>query len=401
MKDWRLSQSDVCSFFNEGSEQGRSLSMGTKILLGCYEIPGWGGASTSSYNLFRRLQRDGLDVHYLNIVDEQDAGFFRYAYGDDYGNPRQLDKVHNCVLDERLFAAHPRLASLVSQLSPDLLLGAGYIAALLMKQAAPKRRLVFLTAGCNQVKEYLISRKRRGTFTLSEFRQHVKPGYTFFHVHEKEAVEASDFIVTHSYMIKDLIQWLFPHCSGKVYSNVVWKAEWIAQDAIDHTGLSKPFSERDIDVIFVASSWLRPEKNYALVRQIVSRNKGLNMHIVGEVDSRLRGAKEHGLVTKRRQLFTLLGRAKTLVCPSLFDAAPGILWEASAMGCNVVASKNCGNWMLCNDRLLVDRFELSSFVDRVSLSLTGKLEDNMDYFLQAGSYQDLLEILLLFCDAHE
>lgn len=367
--------------------------MGIKILLGCYEIPGWGGASTSSYNLFRRMQRDGLDVHYLNIVDEQDADFFFYAYGDDYGNPKRLDNVHNCVLDERLFAAHPHLASLVSQLSPDLLLGSGFIAALLMKQAAPERRLVFLTAGCNQVKQYLISRKRWGTFTLSEFRQHVKPGYTFFHVREKEAVEICDFIITHSYMIKDLIQWLFPHCSGKVYSNVVWKAECIVQGALDFAELSRPFVERDIDVIFVASSWLRPEKNYALVRKIVSRNRGLNMHIVGEVDSRLRGAKEHGLVTKRRQLFTLLGRAKTLVCPSLYDPAPGILWEASAMGCNVIASKNCGNWMLCNDRLLVHPFELSSFVDRISLSLAGKLEDNMGYFWQTNSYQDLIDTI--------
>ena len=30
------------------------------------------------------------------------------------------------------------------------------------------------------------------------------------------------------------------------------------------------------------------------------------------------------------------------------DAAPGILFEGAVMGCNLVASKNCGNWEVCH-----------------------------------------------------
>ena len=76
--------------------------MNKKILLGCYEIPGYGGASTRNYALFEIMQREGFDVHCLNIIDEQDVDYFRYIYGVNYGNPKRLDNVHNCILKDSL-----------------------------------------------------------------------------------------------------------------------------------------------------------------------------------------------------------------------------------------------------------------------------------------------------------
>ena len=63
------------------------------------------------------------------------------------------------------------------------------------------------------------------------------------------------------------------------------------------------------------------------------------------------------------------------------------------MGCNVVATRNCGNWMLCNKRLVADPFCLNIFLDKIRLSLNGKLEDHMDYFLRSNSYQNLIDTL--------
>ena len=364
-----------------------------RVLMGCYEVPGWGGANTSAYSLFERMQQDGLDVHYLNIVDVQDAVFLRYLYGETCGNPKLLDDVHTLVLDESLFSAHPRLAETIEGLSPDVMVGDGYIAALLMKKAVPKRPLVFYTAGCNQVTSYLAGRRRWGTFSLDEFLQHARGGTRVFHAREKEASELADLIVTHAEMIRELCEVLFPYQRGKVLPGIMWRAELIAQDAAQYADLSVPFSGRDIDVIFVANSWLRAEKNYKLVRKIASKCRHLRVHVIGEVEKRLPGTTHHGLITRRQDLFALLGRAKAIVSPSLFDAAPGILWEGSAMGCNVIAAKNCGNWMLCNEQLLVHRYSANNFLDKISLSMAGKMEDNMDYFLRTDSYQEFLETL--------
>jgi glycosyltransferase involved in cell wall biosynthesis len=368
--------------------------MGKKILLGCYEVPGYGGASTASYKLFELMQKDGLDVHFLNVIDEQDADYFGYAFGENLGNPKLLDNVHNCVLNSPLFTPHPELDALLSDLSPDTLLGIGYIAAYLLKQAAPKKRLIFLTAGCEQAKKCIATKS--DALSVSKYIRGAKGPPVVFHKLEKETVALSDLVITHSDMIGFFYQYFFPNQSGQIYPDVIWFAEWIYKEALDYSGLQKPFHERDIDVIFVASSWSRPEKNYNFVKKIASQCKDLNIHVVGETEKKLPHAEYHGLVTGREELFALMGRSKAIICPSLFDAAPGILFEASAMGCNIIASKNCGNWQICNEALLVDPFNLNNFLEKISLSLSKKYEDNIDYFMKTKSYKNLIETISVF-----
>jgi hypothetical protein len=82
------------------------------------------------------------------------------------------------------------------------------------------------------------------------------------------------------------------------------------------------------------------------------------------------------------------------VCPSSFDAAPGILFEASVMGCNVVTSKNCGNWELCNDRLLVSEYTADAFAEAIRHAHTAKFADHMARFLDRSSYRSLKDVLL-------
>jgi glycosyltransferase involved in cell wall biosynthesis len=367
-----------------------------RILLGCYEVPGRGGASTSTYYLFDMMQRDGFDVHYLNIIDSADDVYFRYLFGENVGNPKLLADVHNCVLGDRLFAPHPELAECIEELSPHLLVGDGFIAALLMKRAAPQKRLVFLPSGCSQVMSYLRGRGRRGDFRLDRFLQRMTGGSAIFDAREEQAVEVSDLVIAHSDLIQDLLHCFFPQHSGKIYPQVMWRAEWIRRDALGHAQLRRPFCDRDIDLLFVASRWSRPEKNYELVKRIASQCRDLDVHIIGEVGQELVGVVHHGFLIRREDLFGLMGRAKTVVCPSLFDAAPGILFEASAMGCNLIASKNCGNWRICNEQLLVDPFHPHGFMEKVRLSLAREIGDNMDRFLKSSSYADLIEILSVF-----
>jgi glycosyltransferase involved in cell wall biosynthesis len=162
---------------------------------------------------------------------------------------------------------------------------------------------------------------------------------------------------------------------------------------LSYATAQRPFEQREIDALFVASSWNRPEKNFPLVEEIAARARNCTVHIVGEVERQVPYAIHHGLVAEREELFSLMGNAKTVVCPSTFDAAPGILFEASAMGCNVVASRNCGNWRLCHKELLVEPFSAAQFLQKIRYSLSRKYEDNMRLFLGSGSYRNLLETL--------
>lgn len=368
--------------------------MSKRILFGCYEIPGYGGANTATYQLFHLMRQDNFEVSYLNIIDEQDAEYYNYTFGNNFGNPKSLDNVYNCTLSGPLYYPHPELTALMRELSPDLLIGIDYIAALLMKRAYPEKRLIFITAGCQQVKDSVIGRKVRDSITQARMIERAVGRPHTPCREESEAVDISDLIITHSDMTMSLFHYFFPYHTGKIHPNVIWFGEWIYQEASNYCRVKRPFSERDIDILFISSSWGRAEKNYELVKQIAVRLKGVKIHVVGEVDEKSPSLTHHGLVTERGQLFALMERAKTVVSPSLIDAAPGILFEASAMGCNIVASKNCGNWMICNEHLLVDPFTSDQFLQRIALSLSRKFEDNMDFFFETHSYRNLTETIL-------
>jgi glycosyltransferase involved in cell wall biosynthesis len=179
---------------------------------------------------------------------------------------------------------------------------------------------------------------------------------------------------------------------GKAYANLISIGDCVYAEAARFAHLQQPFTSRDIDAIFIASDWNRPEKNYALVRRIASACADLTFHIVGRHDSDAVPARYHGVVTQRDALYALLGRAKAIVCPSRFDPAPGVLFEASAMGCNVVTSPNSGNWELCHEQLLAR--SPAAFAACTRLATTAPFADHRDRF--RGGYHDLVDTLTAF-----
>jgi hypothetical protein len=64
------------------------------------------------------------------------------------------------------------------------------------------------------------------------------------------------------------------------------------------------------------------------------------------------------------------------------------------MGCNVIASPNCGNWQLCNEQLLADRCSPEAFLSKIKLSLAEPYKDNQEHF--RGGYEDLVDTLSVF-----
>jgi glycosyltransferase involved in cell wall biosynthesis len=368
--------------------------MGRRLLIACYEVPGWGGAATCAYLLFDRMQREGWDVVYVNLVHAGDEGFLRSLFGTELGNPLALEGVHTCILEDIMSPPQEKLADLVRALAPELILGVGFIAVLLLKWAVPRLPLVFLTAGVRSV-QHLIETGAVRDFIA--FKKRADAGVNFPvspSDRERTAVEFGDLIIVHSPLVRFAFEHFFPEHTGKIYANTVSPADLLYDEAEGFHAARRAFEERDIDVLFVASQWNRPIKNYRLVRKIVAACARLNVHIVGDGSERSLPAHYHGVITRRDDLYTLLGRARTLVCPSLLDAAPGVLFEASAMGCNVIASPNCGNWRLCNEELLAQHCSAEDFVSAIRRSQHRSYDDHRAHF--RGGYADLVETLRVF-----
>jgi glycosyltransferase involved in cell wall biosynthesis len=362
--------------------------------VGCFEVPGYGGASTSTYSLYRRMRRDGLNARLVNLVVETQLSSFQSAYGDALGNPECLPGVETRVVSRRWAQPDEALTARIEELEPDVLLGAGYIAADILKRSAGTRPLVFLTTGCRQAKTY-IHRGVRDAVTLERLLQRPGP-WPFEDRDEPRAVAAADLVVTHSEQTLAQFQGFYPRWTGKIHPNVVSFAEWVVDDARPFAGFARPFAERDIDVLFVANDWGRPEKNWPLVRALAGRLGGLEVHVAGSGAESLPGVHVLGLVTDREQLFALMGNARTLVSPSLSDPAPHVLFEAAAMGCNLVASKNAGNWRICHPELLVDPPSSRTYASRIKLSVRQPFENGLETFLERSAYAELMEILHVF-----
>jgi glycosyltransferase involved in cell wall biosynthesis len=375
-------------------DENRWPTAGRRILVGCFEVPGYGGASTSTYSLYRRMLRDGRNARLLNLVVENQLASLQSSYGATLGNPESLPGVETRSVSRRWTQSDEALIARIEELEPDLLLGVGYIAADVLKRSAGTRPLIFLTTGCRQAKTY-VHRGVRDALALERLLQRPGP-WPMEDRDEPRAVATADFVVAHSEQTLVQLHAFYPRWAGKFHPNPVSFAEWIVDDARLFGGHVRPFAERDVDVLFVANDWGRPEKNWPLVRSLARRLGELELHVAGSGAEPLPGAHLHGLVSDREQLFALMGNARTLVSPSLGDSAPGVLFEAAAMGCNLVASKNAGNWRICHPELLVDPPSGRTYANRIKRSVVHPFESGLGTFLEPSAYAELMEILHVF-----
>ena len=375
--------------------------MRPSLLLGSTEVPSVGGSSTASYELFRRMRQDGYDVHYANLVAHDRVALYEAQSTGELGNPGALSNVQTCRLYGRFHDPHPELEELIASANPDVVVGFGFPAVELLTASAPARRTVLVTGTCRQAQDYVTSGRAPDAVSLGRALANGSLRPRIINHAERRAVEACDLMVTHSAMTRDFMAKFFPASVGKTYRSVISFAEWITGGVAPWRAHARDFEDRDVDLLFIASDWARPEKNYPLLAAIARRMRGSQVHVVGHVPHRLPSVTHHGFIGLRDTLFELMGRSRCVACPSRMDAAPGILFEASAMGCNVVASKNCGNWELCSPDLLADPFDDVAFVACIRRALTQPQPDHIESFLQRHSYDEWLALLAAFAQPFE
>lgn len=379
----------------------RTLPVKPRILFASLSVPGRGGSSTAAYDLFTRMGNDGGTVHFLNLVEARQAALVECTYGPAAGNPRALPNVHTHWLPRGLPAPQPELTALVEALDPDVIIGVGWIAAGALLRAAPGRRTALLTGSCRSAQDYVTSGRARNVMSLIGKLRASRDMPLRLSEGERDVYRSCSLVLTHSPQTCELVQRFFPRALGKIYPEVFWFAEWICDGARAWTQQARSFDQRDIDVLFVATTWSRREKNYPLVNALARRFRHAAVHVVGEASGLPRSVTYHGFVAERERLFDLLGRARCVVCPSLMDAAPGVLFEAAVLGCNLVASRNCGNWELCHPDLLADPFLLERFVVCIDRAVRRKYEDRLDRFLVPSSYDSLVRTIAAFADPFE
>lgn len=332
-----------------------------RALFASTEVPGKGGSSTASYDLFHRVQARGYDVHYIELLTDDVAVWAERTLGDAGLNPAQLPNVYSLPVPMVREQKSQALSEFIGTLRPDVMAGFGFSAAQRLKLAAPEIQAVYVTGTCRQAQDYVTAGLARDAI---ELRRHLAEGLLIprpVHVGEIRAVNACDLVITHSQLTSDMIGAFFPGDRGKIWPEVISFGDWIRDRASQASHFALPFEKRDIDLLFIASNWSRTEKNYSFVEQLAAQLGDIRIHLIGDVPYPIRNVTHHGFIGVRDRVFELMGRSRCVACPSLIDAAPGILFEAVALGANVVATPNCGNADLCHADLLVPVLAADAF----------------------------------------
>jgi hypothetical protein len=366
--------------------------MNRRIVFACVGPPDWGDANTWAYGLFARLRGGPFDATFVSLLGDADEFYFRYLRGADFDNPRRLDSVVSCRIDEAGGSRdQPALASLLRSLAPDLIVAWGGAAARLLAPAAEGVPLVLMLTECDSVERFVGGDYVRDWM---HYRAALDRGVAFpfeFEARERDAFEAADLVVGVSSVATAGFERLLPSISGRIYERRVTPADLSYEEAERHGDRRRAFAERDIDVLFSAADWTRPAANLRAVEQIAAALAGRQVHVAGEIDRSVAGARTHGALRSRDDHYALLGRAKVVVAPALAAGGPSLLFEAAAMGCNVVASPNCGYAALCNDALLAPRGSAREFLERIRPALLRPYVENRDPF--PGGTADLVETL--------
>jgi len=368
------------------------------IVVACYEVPSWGGAATSAYALFALMRERGVPARFLTLVPAAQADLamdweVTRACGTGFDPSAE---IHSILLPEDRESLDAEVAGQVERLSPTLFLAVGWPAAGMLGRAMPEIPLVLLTSGLHQAKGLVTGGAAADLVSAMEAmpelagRAPARPG-------EREAVDLADYVICHSEPIRTLFQHFFPEAGHKLHPRVVSFAEWICHEANRHadgaSDLRRPFESRSIDVLFVASDWTRPEKNYPLVRHIAAALPEASVHIVGDVPAPVAGAQHYGFLTERERVMKLMGDARVVVCPSVFDSAPGVLFEAAVLGANIVASRNCGNWSVCHPALIAAPPTTESFVAAVRAAMERPHPSRLASYVDGHSFDDLVDAL--------
>jgi hypothetical protein len=372
-----------------------------RFLFASTGVPGQGGAASACYELFRRVQESGRAVTLVNLIKERTGPEIRSRFGPSAGNPMELTGVHCCDVTSDPTELQPALRKLVAALDPHVIVAFDHRAAGLLISAAPATRVVFVAATCRQAQDFVVSGRATDAVALADALATGRIVARRIHREEARAFSGSALVIANSGLTLSMLERFYQNDAGKLYPSAISFAEWICESPRRFRHLSRPFDERDADVCFVATDWSRPEKNYPWVEAIARRLDAGRVRVVGEVPRAIPGAVHHGFVATREALYDLLGRARSVVSVSRIDAAPGILFEASVMGCNVVASRNCGNWELCHRDLLVDPFSVGGYVDAIGRARERKYEDQLDAFLARASYADFVATLDAFARPFE
>lgn len=372
-----------------------------KILLTSTQHPGNGGAATNLYKLNKYLLNKNVHVYCVfflcnkedlnNITidpdDLKNVSFIRCFWKD--GRLLDYDKQTNQYMeytDDYISNFKNKIINYLGG-EPDLIYAKNYLAPITCKELFPKSKIYYLVSGIfytsmlnNAYDEITSAQKILHNFDYYKNKINDCSKILAFTNIEQEIKTLSivDGVIFNSKLTCDLMK--------LYYQNKV------KNDKIINTSLLRPinnecvnFNEREYDIIFVCSNFSRKIKNPLFVKELFldQRLSDVKKLVIGNGDLFNNSDIKKLTILKQQSNSIVLEHmknSKLLILPSLFDSSPNTVYEALECGCNVIISKNVGNYEIFNEECICeDTTDKEEWINKISNSIQEKIINNIDF----------------------
>lgn len=323
--------------------------IGKKINIICSSVdaPYMGGSATNLYRIIKEL----ADIKEFNIY-----GIFISNFKTNH-NPDRLNNIIHIPLNEEMENKLIDLKKIINNKIGhiDFILCKSYKIIPLFKKIFRGSKIIFTPSGIinNNIifgKKYLLDMNIGKNDSSEKNDNDMDTNYQ--HLNDY-SIKQSDMLVPNSLLTYNVI--------NKIYSNPPNLYFPISLSNIINEKINdNNFMDRSYDIIFCAYNWKRKCKNYDLALKIIN-HPSLEKYKIIIVGENHNGKYGNNVISKNYmknlQLLELLTNVKVLVVPSRFDSNPNILTEAIVSGCNVVTSRNVGNYENLDKKCIVDNYQ--------------------------------------------
>lgn len=311
------------------------------IIISSTQYPGMGGAATNAYNIIKKLRCDGFRVLGIFINNEEvDV------------DPDRIGDVVN-ILNKQFQTDYVKKLNNYKIKDDVLILAKNYRAPYLFRDIYPNSKIVYMVAG---VVSYSLYIRSNNIVPFTDFYQKCNDYRKLLMnqnknnsqlIQENRTIKACDYVMTNSSLTYETYS---KHFSDKNILDVM-------NTSILNFHSNNLVEKKTNDLLYVVSSHRRVIKNSDFIFELFRHPalKNFNKIIVGKYHEDfnkfgIENCNYYGFIDNKYVL-KLMKQSKLLVIPSFNDSSPNVLYEALFNNCQILISKNIGNWELFQDHI--------------------------------------------------
>lgn len=344
----------------------------TRILICSTQYPGFGGAATNTYALFKSISATSKCCIFFDATKSAD------------NDPYKISSSHGTILrispsdmkNETLAETWRKKVESCLHGTPDIIICKNYLSPIYCRRMWPTSdSIVYASSGISHLELFNLDITAQqiilGNHNIPENKD------------ETEAIIKSNLVVINSPLSMKIYQKLYQQYTFKIFPYVVDTSAINVTELVNYNKsitTDKLNTNRPYDIIITASILTRKEKNNKFLLKLLASptyDKYTKL-IIGD-GCEMFNHVPNSTILKRlphSDLIKYMCQSKILLYPSLIDASPNTVREAINCNCLVLMSNNIGFYELFPKYCVCGSFDLAEWASKLDYLLSNYAKTN-------------------------